>query len=207
MRFLLRQGARPDLFMAAVLDDVDLARRVLAQEPEAIDVRIGPGQAVEHLGGGDKYVWALDFADTPLEVARRRGHEAVYSFLLQRSSPEARLRQASRRGDLDTLKALIEANPGLVGGLSEDASCDALRAPPECVALLVGVGVDPNARDDANGATALHEAAWRGSVDRARALLAAGADPSIRDRTYDATPQAWARHNGQDAVVDLLEPG
>ncbi len=62
---------------------------------------------------------------------------------------------------------------------------------------------DPNAVDD-RGVTALHEAAWAGDLDRIRALLVAGADPTIRDRAYDATPLGWAEHAFQTEAADLL---
>jgi ankyrin repeat protein len=39
-RFLIDRGAKPDLFMAAVLDDVTLAAQILEAEPDAIDVRV-----------------------------------------------------------------------------------------------------------------------------------------------------------------------
>ncbi len=53
--------------------------------------------------------------------------------------------------------------------------------------------------------TALHAAAARGDVELARVLLDLGADPDVHDVRFDATPLGWARHEGQDAVADLLE--
>jgi hypothetical protein len=44
------------------------------------------------------------------------------------------------------------------------------------------------------------------TLDVARLLLAAGADPSLRDKHYQSTPLGWARHFGQQPLVDLLEP-
>jgi hypothetical protein len=40
----------------------------------------------------------------------------------------------------------------------------------------------------------------------ARTLLRPGADPDIRDHRFDSTPLGWARHFGQQALIDLLEP-
>lgn len=56
------------------------------------------------------------------------------------------------------------------------------------------------------GRTALHEAAWEGDLDRIRALLAAGADTTVRDRSYGTTPLAWAEHAFQTEAADLLRP-
>lgn len=62
---------------------------------------------------------------------------------------------------------------------------------------------DPDARD-ADGATALHHAAWSGDLALIRQLLDAGADPSLRDARFDATPQGWAEHAYQEEAAELL---
>jgi hypothetical protein len=56
-------------------------------------------------------------------------------------------------------------------------------------------------------ATVLHRIAiMNAGAERViRFLLARGADPSIRDLQYQATPAGWARHNKRDAMADLLE--
>jgi len=62
---------------------------------------------------------------------------------------------------------------------------------------------DPDARDD-DGATALHHAAWSGDLAAIRQLLHAGADPTLRDARFDATPLGWAEHAYQDEAAELL---
>ncbi|MDG4666651.1 ankyrin repeat domain-containing protein [Mycobacterium sp. 236(2023)] len=62
---------------------------------------------------------------------------------------------------------------------------------------------DPNTLDD-DGATPLHHAAWDGDLDLIRRLLASGADPTIVDTRFDATPQGWAEHAYQTEAADLL---
>jgi hypothetical protein len=62
---------------------------------------------------------------------------------------------------------------------------------------------DPNAVDD-TGATALHHAAWDGDLERIRALLDLGADPTRTDSRFDATPLGWAEHGYQTEAADLL---
>ena len=53
------------------------------------------------------------------------------------------------------------------------------------------------------------DGAARGGRRRRRALvellLSLGADPSLRDARFGATPLDWARHLGPSAVVDLLD--
>ena len=74
------------------------------------------------------------------------------------------------------------------------------------------------ARDtDADGATALHHAAFTAQHDVVDALLQAGADLNARDGTFDATPGGWALHRLRergallaieiDDVVYALERG
>ena len=47
-----------------------------------------------------------------------------------------------------------------------------------------------------NGATPLHIAAWENDRDLIQVLLDAGADPSIEDTAFNATPSDWAYQNG-----------
>ncbi len=53
--------------------------------------------------------------------------------------------------------------------------------------------------------TALHWAAHEGMKRLVVGLVRRGADLSIRDRRYGATPVEWARHGGHAGVVELLE--
>jgi ankyrin repeat protein len=70
------------------------------------------------------------------------------------------------------------------------------------IRLLVGLGFDVNAR---HRNTALHEAAWRGNLAVVEQLLDLGADPTITDASFDATPRGWAEHNRQHHVVAYLD--
>ncbi len=204
LRFLLAHGASPDLFQAALLDDVALAETILAVDPDAIDAHITFGRSHPHLGGGDKYVWALDGADTPLEVARRRGSVAVYDYLLPRSKPATQLIQAARRADATTLRDWLGRDASILDRLDEPTRCDLLRSTPAAVRVLTEAGLDPDARDEAAGATPLHWAAWHGMTELAEALMDGGATAGIRDRQYLATPLGWANESGQTAVFDAI---
>jgi len=54
--------------------------------------------------------------------------------------------------------------------------------------------------------TALHKAAEDGNLELATTLLRLGADPDLRDHRFNGTPLSWARHFGQEELVELLEP-
>jgi ankyrin repeat protein len=83
---------------------------------------------------------------------------------------------------------------------------------PAAVELLAALGFDVNAKgrtdipSDQPWQTALHKAAEDGNLELARTLLRLGADPDIRDERFGSTPLGWARRNGHQALVDLLEP-
>ena len=83
---------------------------------------------------------------------------------------------------------------------------------PEAVEILAGLGFDVNAKgrtdmpSDQPWQTALHKAAEDGHLELARTLLRLGADPEIRDHRFGSTPLGWARHFGQQPLIDLLEP-
>jgi hypothetical protein len=73
---------------------------------------------------------------------------------------------------------------------------------PAVVHAFLAKGSDPNSRD-ANGGTALHWAASRGSAEIARLLLDAGADPGATD-AQDNTPLQVAEAKGRAKLVELL---
>ncbi|MCP9273438.1 ankyrin repeat domain-containing protein [Mycolicibacterium arenosum] len=71
------------------------------------------------------------------------------------------------------------------------------------VAASAVIAQDPNALDDM-GATPLHHAAWDGDLEVIRTLLDAGADPTITDARFQATPLGWAEHAYQTEAAELL---
>jgi ankyrin repeat protein len=88
------------------------------------------------------------------------------------------------------------------------------RAPGIVIELLIkrGASVDAvdavdTAVDGAGGYTALHAAAWNGNQEAAAMLLKYGANPTVRDDKYCATPAGWARYAGHTAVCDVILQG
>ncbi|WP_163510951.1 ankyrin repeat domain-containing protein [Fodinicola acaciae] len=140
---------------------------------------------------------------TPAQLAAAEGHRDIVDLLVSLGAPRPAMAPSEQlvaallAGDRSALKSDLLADvrrsqPGLV-----------VRAQrPELVAFLVEAGFDVDGRHE--GHTALHDAAWRGDVPMIEALLAAGADRSVRDDRFDATPLGWAEHGCQPAAIDAL---
>lgn len=75
---------------------------------------------------------------------------------------------------------------------------------PEGVPLAVAGGADVDAYE--HGRSAFHQAAWIGDVELVLALLAAGADPNLRDDAHGTTPLVWAEYARQPATAEILRP-
>lgn len=67
------------------------------------------------------------------------------------------------------------------------------------------LGSDAGATAAGHGGTALHEAVLAGDPELVEALLARGADASIRDPRWNATAAGWAHHAGDDQLARRLE--
>jgi ankyrin repeat protein len=127
---------------------------------------------------------------------------------------------------LECVRLLLEHGADPNGGRQDSgetplhhalANSESDRGP--LVKLLLDHGADPNSRTkprvssfnfwrDARtrGETPLHRAAAYGSAETINHLLAAGANPSVRDANDD-TPRGWASwHLREKAIVDLLNP-
>ena len=108
------------------------------------------------------------------------------------------------------MRARLEKDPALLEKLGHHGRVDLIHRAveanrPEGVRLIVELGVDVNGMIPHSGLdrSPLHAV---GSVDMARLLLELGADPSLRDPTYNATPIAWANHGQQQHIVEYLMP-
>lgn len=118
--------------------------------------------------------------------------------------------------DRPSLNRLLTGHPVLAATMRAErpalitwaAACGSAAA----AELLAELGFDVNAKgrtdvpSDQPWQTALHKAAEDGNLELARTLLRLGADPNIRDQRFDATPLSWARHFGQQELIDLLTP-
>jgi ankyrin repeat protein len=153
---------------------------------------------------------------TPVARALTTGNDDIAAYLVGQGAPAAQLDPAAEfiaaalaadqaRMDGSLADEVRSARPGLVVWA-------AAHGKPGAVELLIAAGFDVNAMGRADAPaddpweTALHVAAMNGNLERARSLLALGADTGIRDARFDSTPLGWARHFDQQDLIDLLEP-
>ncbi len=142
---------------------------------------------------------------TALRHAAVFGMADVVAVLMMAGATD--LVQAAAAGDITAL---------LTGETPQHERVAALRMAAEHGALNVIdqllEAATPVDGVDADGSTALHQAAYSGRADSVRHLLAHGADPGRRDTRFDGTPLGWCRHrrdeighgHGHQEVEQLL---
>jgi ankyrin repeat protein len=105
--------------------------------------------------------------------------------------------------DADAVPAAIAARPGLVAWAAQVGDRDAVRR-------AVGLGWDVNRKaridvpSDQEWETGLHAAAGHGDAAMVERLLELGADPSVEDCRFRATPAQWAEHFGHHELAARL---
>jgi ankyrin repeat protein len=82
------------------------------------------------------------------------------------------------------------------------------RRLPDAAAWLLDHGADIDRRagfGGTRGVTPLHvAAAWEGSPDCARLLVARGADVTVKDPEHNGTPADWAAFFKNDAIKEMI---
>ena len=137
---------------------------------------------------------------TGLEVALLEGHTAVADALRAAGAREPELERTQRieaaymRADRTVTDP---PPPGLIARAASQGRADV-------VALLLARGADVNAFGERGAA--LHEAALRNDAALAEQLVAAGADLTLRDREFGATPAGWASFAGHTELAERLTP-
>ena len=159
---------------------------------------------------------------TATSMAATTGHADLVDYLVAHGAPPLDLPPADAfvaaalAADRARLGRLLADYPGLAGELRAARPAlitwAAACGNPAAVEILAELGFDVNAKgrtdmpSDQPWQTALHKAAEDGNVELARTLLRLGADPDIRDHRFDSIPLGWARHFGQQSIIELLEP-
>jgi ankyrin repeat protein len=194
VRVLLDAGADPRRYRD---DNGDPAPVVLAAITAGCSVELIELLLVHGAGPND----AGDDGRSPYSVAMASGRGDLLELLRRHgahddTTPLDRLRYACLRGDRTGALQLLDQHPEVRADLADadgSALIDAAETGnTEGIELLLEAGFRVAAHGGANGATALHAAAWAGSADAVRQLIASGAPLDARDSTWDATPVDWA---------------
>jgi ankyrin repeat protein len=145
---------------------------------------------------------------TPYQAALLHGLPDIAALIKAKGGDSTPLngadqfRAACMAGDLETATSLAKGvmgqNPDADATLLQNAASNGnLKAVQTMIALGLPLGT-------AGTRTPLHAAAWRGHVEIVEALLAAGADPKLRDPDHFSPPLGHALHAQQQPVVDVL---
>jgi hypothetical protein len=149
------------------------------------------------------YQWTIGPNLTPLQTASKFRQRETLDAMREFAAPEQRLLLACHDGDRGEAEAIVRAHPGIIRGLTGDdrraLTDEAWAANAPAVELMLELGFDPAATSvtGPTAGTALHCAAWEGSVECVRAILryAAGrALIAVRDSNFGGTPLGWCNH-------------
>jgi hypothetical protein len=159
---------------------------------------------------------------TPAAMAATTGHPELVDYLVGRGALRPALKPggafvaAVLAADRAAVEQLRLDHPGLVDKVRARrpglVAWAAATGRVTAIELLVELGFDVNAKGRTDvpsnqpWQTALHRAAEEGDLELAETLLRLGADPDLKDQSFDSTPLGWAHHFGHQQLVELLEP-
>src|SRR6185437_14952971 len=196
-RYLVSQGCRTDILMAAALGDADLVRRRLDADPGCIRMSVSeewfPKQ--DPRAGGTIYIWKLGAHRTAHAVARDFGHEDVFQLLMKRTPEDLKLALACELGDEETFHEFLSKHPDAARTLTE---ADQRKLPnaaqnnnTNAVRLMLEAGWPVDTPGEM-GATALHWAGFNGNAEMAREILRFHPALELKSREYQGTALGWA---------------
>lgn len=214
-RYLVERGASTDVFLAAALGLTDELRAMLDADASLLELRTGQGEYSERPPSSYHiYFWTIGANLSPLQVAAQFEQREALEVMGTFASAKQRFLAACAAGRAGDARRLLRERSGLLEELTAEdqrALADAAWAPdPDAVELMLDLGFDP-AVPGPHGGSALHCAAWVGSVAGVEALLRhAGGRALIdaRDRTHGSTPLGWCVHGAQHCGhADADHPG
>jgi ankyrin repeat protein len=206
VRYLLRRGAEPDVFMAAAINDVSLLRGILNANPDLMDITVGSKDyaACPDAPGRHIYVYTLAEGKTAMQVAADFDSKDCLQFMLSRANKKQRFLLACSTADAGLARSVLAENPNIVAELTpqeQHALTDAaFRGNAAAVKLMLDLGFDPLTPGSDTG-TALHCAAWQGQAEVVRVILAHPVALNLVDRlvnaiepTHKGRPLGWCIH-------------
>jgi ankyrin repeat protein len=224
--YLLRNGARLDLWSGIALDRDDDVRRFVTHDPAVLNARMSRNEhhrtSLHHAAAKNRTrmvrllldlgadVNATDATGaTALTTAAQENADPGIVSMLQEAGAKVDFIAALNLARYELADAMLRDDPSRIGPQGRDTIAlhlATVRKNAETLRWLIAHGVDVNAKRelwDCNY-TALHITAADGTVDIARMLLDAGADPNIRDDKYEATVLGWAEYCDQPDIARLV---
>ncbi len=226
---LLRShGAQVDAWEAAALGDLARLSEIVARDPGVVRERRANQAPPLHFAATVEVAAFLVAHGADLDALNKYGASAARSaaygrrtrrpiarFLMERSG-EADAWLFAALDDVDALLALSARRADILGarrdGLNPASGYGetplhtaAALANLATVSFLIVQGVDVDVSCGPQGDRPLHYAAKCNARDVVDALLAAGANPRVKDADHEATPADWARFAGHFALAMYLE--
>lgn len=207
-KYLVERGASADIFLAAALGLTDRARVMLESDPSLLALRTSQDAYAEKAPSSYHiYQWTIGPNLSPLQVAARFKQRETLEAMQEFASPEQRLLLACHQGQKDEAHAIARAHPGIIerlGPADRRALTDeAWAANAPAVELMLELGFDPAVPSISGptSGTALHCAAWEGSVECVAAILRYPSGRALidtRESTYQGTPLSWCCHGSRN---------
>jgi ankyrin repeat protein len=226
--YLLRAGARLNIWSAIALGRADDVRAFVRSVPSILSARMSRNEhgrtPLHHAAAMNRPAMVRlllelganvhardDVGRTALTVAAAEKADPEILGLLQEAGATLDLLAAITLGRYDLAERILAEDPERIGPDGRDTVALHLlvaQRESEGVRWLIDRGVAVNAKRvlwDCNS-TALHVTTELpgGAIELTRMLLDAGADPSIRDDKYEGTALDWAEFCGQPEIAELL---
>lgn len=203
-KYLIQRGATADIFLAAALGLTGIVETMLERDPLLLALRTSQGEYAEKPPSSYHiYQWTIGPNLTPLQTAAKFGQRETVAVMRRYASPVQRLLLACHEGDRAEAVAIVRTDPGIVARLTgadrRALTDEAWAANVPAVDLMLELGFDP-AATSVSGPTAgsaLHCAAWEGSVPCVAAILRYPAGRALietRDAQFNGTPLGWCCH-------------
>lgn len=200
-RYLVERGAATDIFLAAALGLAERARAMVQADAGLLDLRTGQGTYAEQPPSSYHiYFWTVGDGLSPLDVAVQFEHPDTVDALMGLASPMHRLLAACRAADEVAARTVLREHPTLIASMTprehRAISDAAWNGRARAVSLMLSLGFDPATPGQDTG-SALHCAAWEGSVETVAVLLqhpAGRSLVSVRETHHGATPLGWCCH-------------
>ena len=220
--FLVSRGARHHIYSAMSIDDADEVRRIVAADSSQLrrpqshneDFRL-PLHFAVHKKLPRMIPLLLELGADPLATDASGFTAVAYAT---EPDVDVQVLQAIRErvgptlltsvglNDWELAARIVQANPSTVNseGLLH---LMAKRGNVAAVKWLLSHGANPNTLWSHWGAlvTPLHLAVLANHANVARALLDAGADPTIHDSMHDSDALGWATFFRRNEIVDLIK--